>query len=70
MKNLIVKPNKKTILTSSLTNFAASHPRLVAIVTGVGISMLAVLVLTAIDGSLLGQQAEALRPIKEHEPTY
>ena len=29
MKNLIVKPNKKTIITASLTSFAVSHPRLI-----------------------------------------
>jgi hypothetical protein len=67
MKNLIVKPDKKTILRASLTNFAASHPTLVAVGMSIGISVLAVLVLTAIDGSLLGQEAEALTPAVKRE---
>jgi hypothetical protein len=28
VKNLIVEPNKKRILTATITNFALSHPRL------------------------------------------
>lgn len=46
------------------------HPTLVAVGMGIAMSVLAVLVLTAIDGSFLVQEAEALRSrIKEHEPT-
>jgi hypothetical protein len=49
------------------TNARVPHPTLVAVGMGIAISVLAVLVLTAIDGSLLGQEAEALRPVKEHD---
>jgi hypothetical protein len=53
------------------TNARVPHPTLVAVGMGIAISVLAVLVLTAIDGSFLGQEAEAALPrrIKEHEPT-
>jgi hypothetical protein len=53
------------------SNVRVPHPTLVAVGMGIGISMLAVLVLTAIDGSLLGQQAEALIPrrVKESDMT-
>lgn len=45
------------------------HPTLVAVGMGIAMSVLAVLVLTAIDVSLLGQEAEALTPgrVKEHD---
>jgi hypothetical protein len=64
MKNL-----KKIIGEKIQTNARVPHPTLVAVGMGIAISVLAVSVLTAIDGSFLGQEAEALRPIKEHEPT-
>lgn len=54
------------------TNARVPHPTLVAVGMGIAISVLAVLVLTAIDGSLLGQQAEAFIPrrVKESDMTY
>jgi hypothetical protein len=59
----------KKISEKIKTNFTVPHPTLVAVAMGVGISMLAVLILTAIDGGLLGQQAEAYIPrrVKEHD---
>ena len=38
MKNLIVKRNKKAILTASLTNFAVSHPRLITMGVYAGVA--------------------------------
>ena len=64
MKNL-----KKIIGEKIETNARVPHPTLVAVGMGIAMSVLAVLVLTAIDGSFLGQEAQALRPVKEHEPT-
>jgi hypothetical protein len=59
----------KKIIGKIETNVRMPHPTLVAVGLGIGISMLAVLVLTAIDVSLLGQEAEALTPrrVKEHD---
>ena len=64
MKNL-----KKIIGEKIETNTRVPHPTLVAVGMGIAMSVLAVLVLTAIDVSLLGQEAEAAPPVKEHEPT-
>ena len=64
MKNL-----KKIIGEKIETNTRVPHPTLVAVGMGIAMTVLAVLVLTAIDVSLLGQEAEAARPDKEHEPT-
>ena len=62
MKNL-----KKIIGEKIQTNARVPHPTLVAVGMGIAISALAVLVLTAIDGSLLGQQAEAYIPRRVKE---
>ena len=59
----------KKIIGKIETNVRMPHPTLVAVGMGITISVLAVLLLTAIDVSLLGQEAQALRPVKEHEPT-
>jgi hypothetical protein len=46
------------------------HPTLVAVGMGIAMSVLAVLVLTAIDVSFLGQEAEAaVRRVKESDMT-
>jgi hypothetical protein len=64
-----IETNKK-ISEKIETNARVPHPTLVAVGMGIAMSVLAVLVLTAIDGSFLVQEAEALRSrIKEHEPT-
>jgi hypothetical protein len=62
-----VKNLKKIIGEKIETNARVQHPMLVAVGMGIAISALAVLVLTAIDGSFLGQQAEALRDIPKGE---
>jgi hypothetical protein len=49
----------KKIMVKIETSVRVPHARFVEVVIGIGISMLAVPVLTTIDGSLLGQQAEA-----------
>jgi hypothetical protein len=51
------------------TNARVPHPTLVAVGMGIAISVLAVLVLTAIDVSFLGQEAEARR-VKESDMTW
>jgi hypothetical protein len=51
----------KKIMEKIETNVRVPHPILAEVVIGIGISMLAVLVLTTIDGSLLVQEAEAYR---------
>ncbi len=61
----------KKIMGKIETNVQVPHPILVEVVMGIGISMLAVLVLTAIDGSLLGQEAEAaFRRVRESDMGY
>jgi hypothetical protein len=52
----------KKIIGKIETNVRMPHPTLVVVGMGIGISMLAVLVLTAIDVSFLGQEAEAALP--------
>jgi hypothetical protein len=64
MKNL-----KKIIGEKIETNARVPHPTLVAVGMGIAMSVLAVLVLTAIDVNFLGHEVEAALPIKEHEPT-
>jgi hypothetical protein len=57
----------KKISEKMQANTRVPHPTLVAVGMGIAMSVLAVLVLTAIDVSLLGQQAEALRDIPKGE---
>ena len=65
MKNL-----KKIIGEKIETSTRVPHPTLVAVGMGIAMSVLAVLVLTAIDGSFLGQEAEAaVRRVKESDMT-
>jgi hypothetical protein len=63
MRNL-----KKIIGEKIETNVRVPHPTLVAVGMGIAMSVLAVLVLTAIDSSFLGQEVEARR-IKESDMT-
>jgi hypothetical protein len=49
----------KKIMGKMETNVRVSHPGLVEIAMGIGVPMLAVLVLTTMDESLLVQKAEA-----------